>query len=327
MTDAPSGAPLAPPELADLLGVYAALAGRLGEAGRGVPLDDGARRGLREEIAALYRTVDRRLVLLAALQEDVRALAGAWKQLPDAPPLPAAQPVAAPAAAPPPHPTTAMTATRPVADGAASVRIDHLGASTYVAKGWSAISLGDHAAAERALGRALALAPHDPEAGALHAWALAGQGRLDEAEAACGRVLAREPAYALARVKLGYVALRRRAYADAVAHLAAAVRGSGDRKATLYATLYLGLAALHQARPGDAAEHFRRALVLGPNLLQARYELGRALWCAGDRDGACEAWRAGAAAGNLNPWGARCAAVSAEVERGGEPPAVEQDAP
>jgi tetratricopeptide (TPR) repeat protein len=69
----------------------------------------------------------------------------------------------------------------------------------------------------------------------------------------------------------------------------------------------------------DAEMFFRRALELGPNLLQAWYELGRARWFAGRPDEARAAWRTGADANKFNPWGKRCAEILAHVEQGGAP--------
>ncbi|GLC26474.1 tetratricopeptide repeat protein [Roseisolibacter agri] len=284
-----------------------------------VPDEERAR--LKQEIATLFRTIDRRLTALAQLKEDVKGLVAAWKQLPEAsePPAPAFLDDSS-------HvddaPVSAMRARAPIADHA-SVRVDHLGASTFVAKGWSAISMGEHARAEETLTRALELAPDDPEGVALLAWAVMGQGRLDEARALCDRVLARSPGFPLARVNLGYIALRRGQYGEAMEHLATAVREDADRKAALYATFYLGLVYLRREMYDDAVGLFRRALELGPNLLEAYYEMGRAHWLAGDRDAARAAWRTGAASGKFNPWGARCADVLEQVEQGGEPPPLD----
>lgn len=274
---------------------------------------DAERARLKQDIATLFRTVDRRLAALAQLKEDVKGLVAAWKQLPEAsePPPPPEEP-----------PVPAMRARAPIADHA-SVRVDHLGASTFVAKGWSAISMGEFARAEETLARALELAPDDPEGGALLAWALMKQDRLDEARAMCDRVLARSPGFALARVNLGYIQLRRGLHAEAIEHLAAAARDDGDRKAALYATFYLGLVYLRREMYDDAVGFFRRALAQGPNLLEACYEMGRAHWLAGDRDAAREAWRTGAASGKFNAWGARCADVLERVEQGGEPPPLD----
>jgi tetratricopeptide (TPR) repeat protein len=69
----------------------------------------------------------------------------------------------------------------------------------------------------------------------------------------------------------------------------------------------------------DAQTFFRKSLTLGPNLVEAYFELGRAHWLGGQKDDAKEAWRAGAAANKFNPWGKRCAEVLAKVEAGGQP--------
>jgi hypothetical protein len=63
---------------------------------------------------------------------------------------------------------------------------------------------------------------------------------------------------------------------------------------------------------------FRKTLVLGPNLIEAYYELGRALWFNGDYDAAKQTWRDGHAANRFNPWGKKCAQVLEMVEAGGE---------
>jgi tetratricopeptide (TPR) repeat protein len=69
----------------------------------------------------------------------------------------------------------------------------------------------------------------------------------------------------------------------------------------------------------DAQTFFQKALALGPNLIQAYYELGRAYWFNGQRDEAMDTWRQGYAANKFNPWGKRCAEVLKTVEEGGEP--------
>jgi tetratricopeptide (TPR) repeat protein len=136
-------------------------------------------------------------------------------------------------------------------------------------------------------------------------------------------VLARAPHYTLAQVNLGYIALRRGEHARALELLAPATRDETDRKAALYATFYVGLVYLHRGMHADAVAYFRQALALGPNLVEAYYETGRAHWMAGDREAAAQAWRAGAASGKFNPWGARCAEVLERLQQGGGPPPLE----
>ena len=69
----------------------------------------------------------------------------------------------------------------------------------------------------------------------------------------------------------------------------------------------------------DAQTFFQKSLALGPNLIEAYYELGRAYWYNGQRNEAKQAWRDGFAANKFNPWGKRCAAVLETVARGGTP--------
>lgn len=62
------------------------------------------------------------------------------------------------------------------------LREDHLGASTFVEKGWNLIATGDFEGAEAVLVRALELAPSDDRARALLGWARMRQGMYDQAQ-------------------------------------------------------------------------------------------------------------------------------------------------
>ena len=70
----------------------------------------------------------------------------------------------------------------------------------------------------------------------------------------------------------------------------------------------------------DAQTFFEKTLKLGPNLLEAYYELGRAQWFAGERDDAKTSWNDGFKANKFNPWGKRCKEMLELVEQGQEPP-------
>ena len=274
----------------DVRGRYAALAARLEAADAST--DKAA---LKADIIELFRAVERELADLGALKEDVKKLAERWKSVGGAMQPTAPQPMAPP------------------------LRADHIGASTFVEKGWSRISLGDYPAAETALGRALELSPNDLHAVALLGWAQMHQEKYDDALLNFQRVLMKEPANALARINVGYICLKKRIFGEAIEHLSKAIRLDNDAKATLYAHYYLGLVYLEREMYEDAQTFFRKSLTLGPNLLEAYYELGRAHWLADQPDEAKEAWRSGAAANKFNPWGKRCAEVLAKVENGEEP--------
>src|SRR5688572_19814521 len=269
---------------------YAALSARLDAADASTD-----RTALKAEIIELFRAVERELAELGTLKEDVKKLAERWKTVGGGPLAPTA-----------PQPT-------------APVRSDHIGASTFVEKGWSRISLGDYAAAETALGKALDLSPNDLQAISLLGWAQMHQEKYDDALLNFQRVLMKEPANALARINVGFICLKKRIFGEAIEHLSKAIRLDNDAKATLYAHYYLGLVYLEREMFEDAQTFFRKSLALGPNLLEAYYELGRAHWLADQRDEARETWRAGAEANKFNPWGKRCAEVLAKVEAGGEP--------
>ena len=171
------------------------------------------------------------------------------------------------------------------------------------------MSLGDHAGAEAALQHALSLSPNDPQGLALLGWAQMLQEKYDEALLNFQRVLMREPQNSLARVNVGYICLKKKIFGEAIEHLSKALRLDNDRKATLYAHFYLGLVYLERDMFEDAQTFFQKSLALGPNLIEAYYELGRAFWFNGQRDEAMQTWRDGFAANKFAPWSKRCAEV------------------
>ena len=198
-------------------------------------------------------------------------------------------------------------------------RSARLNASTHIERGWNLISRGEHAQAVEELQKALKLVPDDTQAASLLGWALMLQEKYDDALFHFHAVLQREPEHAIARVNVGYICLKKGIYGEAIEHLTRASRESTDKKATLYAFFYLGLLYASREMYADAESFLGRALAMGPNLIEAYYELGRVRWFNGNGDGARQAWRDGAAAGKFSPWGQRCTAMLAEVDGGGSP--------
>jgi len=253
-----------------------------------------ARAQLKGDIIALFRDADAAASAYAAFKDEVKALAERWKRGDGS-------------GANPAHPTV-------------SGRVDHLGASTFVEKGWSKLSVGDAAGAEIALRRALELTPANSEAETLLGWAQMLQEQYDSALLTFHNVLMRDPQNTLARTNVGFICLRKKNYGEAIEHLSRAIRLDTDRKATLYAHLYLGMVYREREMYADAEPFFQKALELGPNLIQAWYELGRARWFGGEQVAARKAWQEGANANKFNPWGKRCAETLTVVEQGGAPP-------
>src|SRR5687767_2822267 len=251
---------------------------------------------LKVEIINFFKLIEEEIAELNALKDDVKKLVDKWKAL-------QASATLAPE----------FTADKPV------VHADHLGASTFIEKGWSRLSLGDYGGAEQSLRRAIELSPNDPQSEALLGWALMLQEKYDEALTWFQRVLVREPQNALARINVGYICLKKNNYSEAIEHLSRAVRLSTDKKATLYAHFYLGLVYLQRDMFEDAQTFFQKTIALGPNLIEAYYELGRAFWFNGQQDEAKQTWRDGYATNKFNPWGKRCAEAITTVEAGGEP--------
>jgi tetratricopeptide (TPR) repeat protein len=251
------------------------------------------RDSIRGELVSLGKRLEQDLIDLNALRDEAKGLVEKWKAL---------QANLAPA----------FSAEKPVV-------MDHIGASTFIEKGWSRISLGDFAGAEDSLNKALNLVPGDPQAESLLGWAQMLQEKYDEALMQFQKVLMREPTNALARINVGYICLKKRIFGEAIEHLSRAIRLDTDRKATLYAHFYLGLVYLERDMFEDAQTFFQKTIALGPNLIEAYYELGRAYWFNGQRDEALQTWRDGFAANKFNPWGKKCAEVLKTVEEGGEP--------
>jgi tetratricopeptide (TPR) repeat protein len=298
------------PDGRDFAARYAEIEAALSNANASGELPAPAERAqLKQEIIDLYRAADAAAKEYAAFKGAVKELVAQWKQLGESDPGTATPADGAPATSAETTPSPAPTSTR----------VDHLGASTYMEKGWSRLALGDPAGAETALRRALELVPGDNEAETLLGWAQMMQAQYDAALLTFQTVLVRDPQHALARTNVGYICLRKQIYGEAIEHLSRAIRADSDRKATLYAHLYLGMVYREREMYDDAELFFRRALELGPNLLQAWYELGRARWFAGRPDDAKAAWREGSDANKFNPWGKRCAEILAHVEQGGTP--------
>jgi tetratricopeptide (TPR) repeat protein len=274
---------------------YVAIEERLG---RAATAED--RESIKAEIIALFKQAESEIAQLSALRDDIKRLVDRWKQL---------QQSSAPSNA-------------PEFVGEKPVMADHIGASTFIEKGWSLISLGDHEGAERALLKALELSPDDPQTESLLGWAQMLQEKYDEALLNFQKVLMRQPTNSLARINLGYICLKKRIFGEAIEHLSKAIRLDNDRKATLYAHFYLGLTYAEREMFEDAQTFFRKTLTLGPNLIEAYYELGRALWFDGKQEEAQQAWRDGLAANKFNPWGKRCGEMLKTVEAGGAPSRV-----
>jgi tetratricopeptide (TPR) repeat protein len=278
--------------LTALRGQFQAIESRLGNA---QPAD---REAVKRDIIALFKRVDAALTDLGQMKEDIRGLVERYKQG-----------------------AAAEVATAPQFTGARpAIHADHLGASTYIEKGWSLISLGDYAGAIQSLEKALSLSPGDVQGQSLLGWAQMLHEDYDDALGTFSRVLMKEPANALARINVGYICLKKRIFGEAIEHLSKAIRLDNDRKATLYAHYYLGLVYLEREMFEDAQTFFRKTLKLGPNLIEAYFELGRALWFAGQRDEAMQVWGEGHKANKFNPWAKRCKEMLDVAAAGGEVP-------
>ena len=257
------------------------------------------REAVKRDIIALFKRVDGALTELGEIKEEIRGLVERYKQAS----------------------SIADTSPAPQFNGAMpAVHADHLGASTYIEKGWSLISLGDYPGAIQALEKALSLSPGAAQALSLLGWAQMLDEHYDEALGNFSKVLMKEPANALARINVGYICLKKRIFGEAIEHLSKAIRLDNDRKATLYAHYYLGLVYLEREMYEDAQTFLRKTLNLGPNLIEAYFELGRALWLGGEKEEAVKVWTDGHKANKFNPWAKRCKEMLDVASAGGEVP-------
>jgi tetratricopeptide (TPR) repeat protein len=258
------------------------------------------REAVKRDIIKLFKTVDQGITDLTQLKEDIRGLVDSYKEIAQAQ-----------------EPGDRV----PQFTGAApAMRVDNLGASTFIEKGWNLISLGDYPGAIQALSRALELAPGDTQGQSLLGWAQMLSEDYDEALTTFQKVLMKEPANSLARINVGYICLKKCIFGEAIEHLSKAIRLDNDKKATLYAHYYLGLVYLEREMYEDARTFFEKTLKLGPNLIEAYYELGRAHWFGGDEDRAKETWTQGYKANKYSPWGKRCKEVLDLADEGKAPP-------
>jgi tetratricopeptide (TPR) repeat protein len=272
---------------------YTAIDARL-EAG----LAPEQRSEVKAEIVSLFKSIEAQVAELSTLKDEIKQLVEKWKS----------QQTVEGTAAP------EFVGERPV------VHADHIGASTFIEKGWSRLSLGDYEGAEQALKKAIELSPGDPQSEALLGWAMMLQAKYDDALMSFQKVLMKEPSNALARINVGYICLKKEIFGEAIEHLSKAIRLDNDKKATLYAHFYLGLVYLEREMYEDAQTFFNKTLVLGPNLIEAYYELGRAHWFNEEQEEAKAVWKKGFAANKFNPWGKKCAETLKLVESGGELP-------
>ena len=257
------------------------------------------REALKQDIISLFKRVDAALADLGQIKETIRGLVDRYKQAS----------------------TTADATPAPQFSGVRpAVHADHLGASTYIEKGWSLISLGDYGGAIQALEKALTLSPGAVDATSLLGWAQMLNLDYDDALGNFSKVLMKEPANALARINVGYICLKKGIFGEAIEHLSKAIRLDNDRKATLYAHYYLGLVYLEREMYEDAQTFLRKTLKLGPNLIEAYFELGRALWLGGEREEAVSVWTNGYKANKFNPWAKRCQEMLEVASAGGEVP-------
>src|SRR5262249_39813369 len=96
---------------------------------------------VKSDIIGLVKQVDGLVSELSALKDDIKPLVDKYKQMSSA----------------------ARTAAPDIGEKPV-IHADHIGASTFIEKGWSLLSLGDYPGSIQAVKKALELSPNDAQA-------------------------------------------------------------------------------------------------------------------------------------------------------------------
>lgn len=246
------------------------------------------RNAVRVAIIALFKDADVLLTAVGEFKESIRVLVDRFKS----------------------RPAEAIPAT---------IRYDHIGASTSMERGWSDLAGARWVDAEGHFREAMMRDPGLQDAQALLGWALMHQQRYDDALQLCQQVLMRDPDHGLARVALGVICLRKGITGEAMEHLSRVAGRPGDSRAILYANYWLGVAYIEREMDADAAELLCRAVTLGPNLAEGWADLGRAHWFRGEQAKARDAWATGSIVRH-SPFAERNTTLLELTKAGGVPP-------
>jgi tetratricopeptide (TPR) repeat protein len=251
------------------------------------------RSALRKEIVELYQELDGAAVRLAGMRQSVQSLGERFRR------------TFAPVAAAP-VPGAELSAGNGQGKGRSVRPAEDLDVSTYLDRAWNCLATCRYEGALGEVTRALERVPANLQAETLRGWALMRLDRLDDARRVLEEVLRANSSAALARASLGYVAYREGRYSEAIDHLSRAARDGADRKAVLYAHLYLGMLYTSREMFRDGRSFLSRAIELGPSLVEAYWELGRSYYLEGQFTQALDTWREGAEVNRFDPWGERC---------------------
>jgi tetratricopeptide (TPR) repeat protein len=287
----------------------------LTEALEGIDLDalPAERAALKREIVALYQELDAVVGAAVRIRDGVQALGERYRRRFS--PAEAGN-GGAPGGGPAGGAGAEMADLVEIAAGAMA-RADDLDVSTYLDRAWNCLATCRYEDALEEVGRALVRVPASLQAETLRGWALMRLGRLEEAREVLEAVLRTNSSAALARASLGYVAYREGRYSESIDHLSRAARDATDRKAVLYAHLYLGMLYTRREMFRDGRSFLTRALELGPSLVEAYWEMGRSYYLEGQFTQAVDAWRRGAEVNRFDPWGERCQEAVERATSGG----------
>lgn len=246
---------------------------------------EDARSKLRDEIISFYKEVASYVRELLILQEWIRTLAGKFR--------------------------TIKLPVELEEDGRLEAFIEQMRSPkvnvlTLIDKGWNYICVGDYDGAVAVLSEATQFAPRDSRVLNLLGWAYMYKENYDQALSIYQKVLVLEPENCLARNNLGYICFRKGIYGEAIEHLSEVIKLNTDRTATLYAHYYFGLLYLDREMLDDAVSFFRKAIELGPNLIEAYYHLGTVYEKMGAQEEALSIWQEGAKRLPNNRWARKC---------------------
>ena len=284
-------------DLQELQGRFEALTRALEGMDESTPPEERA--DLRRRIVQLYQELDGAAIRLAATRQSVQALGERFRRTFS--PTPADSEGRAEEEA-----GAERAEGNGARDGRVVRRAEELDVSTYLDRAGNCLATCRYEDALGEVTRALERVPASLQAETLRGWALMRLDRLDDARGVLEEVLRANASAALARASLGYVAYREGRYSEAIDHLSRAARDGSDRKAVLYAHLYLGMLYTRREMFRDGRSFLSRAIELGPSLVEAYWELGRSYYLEGQFTQALDTWRRGAEVNRFDPWGERC---------------------
>lgn len=162
-----------------------------------------------------------------------------------------------------------------------TMHISKVDLTTYIDRGWNFLMEEQYDDAIKVLEKASSLAPDDVKTLDLLGWAYINKERYDDAMIVFQKVLQIDPENSIAKNNLGFVCFKKGIYGEAIEHLTYVLKNSKDKVALMYANFYLGLIYKEREMYDDAIKFFKNTIEIGPNHMEAYYNLGLVYFLTG----------------------------------------------